>query len=192
MALTGVPGNWAGPLAAIAMHESGGDPNAVNLTDINAQMGDPSRGLMQTIGSTFAAYALPGHTNIFSPIDNAAASVEYIKARYGSVFNVPGIMSLAAGNGYIGYANGTPFNPVAGNYIVGERGPEIVSLPRGASVTPNHLIGSDSGLAARLDMVITLLQDLRPGLTLDGQRVSSALMPYIANNIRYGTGTTGM
>jgi phage-related protein len=192
MALTGVPGSWAGPLATIAMHESGGDPTAVNLTDINAQMGDPSRGLFQTIGSTFAAYALPGYTNIFDGTSNAAAAIRYIEAVYGSVFNVPGIRSLASGGSYIGYSGGTNYNPVAGTYVVGERGPELMHIPVGASVTPNHLINSDSGLAARLDMVITLLQDLRPGLTLDGQRVSSVLMPYIANNIRYGTGTTGM
>jgi SLT domain-containing protein len=33
--------------------ESSGNPNAINLTDINAQRGDPSIGLMQVIHSTF-------------------------------------------------------------------------------------------------------------------------------------------
>lgn len=43
---------------------------------------------------------------------------------------------------YLGaYADGTDYVPKAGRYLVGERGPEIVTLPQGASVTPNHAIG---------------------------------------------------
>jgi tape measure domain-containing protein len=39
-----------------------------------------------------------------------------------------------------GFADGTSFAP-GGPAIVGERGPEIVNLPRGATVTPNHALG---------------------------------------------------
>lgn len=39
------------------------------------------------------------------------------------------------------FANGTSFAP-GGLALVGERGPELVNLPRGASVTPNHKLGS--------------------------------------------------
>lgn len=38
------------------------------------------------------------------------------------------------------YAGGTSFHP-GGLAMVGERGPEIVNLPRGAGVTPNHALG---------------------------------------------------
>lgn len=192
MAATGVPGNWAGALATIAMHESGGDPNAQNNWDINAANGDPSRGLFQTIGATFNAYAMAGHGNILNPIDNAIAAVRYIEATYGSVFNVPGIRSLASGGSYIGYANGTSYNPIAGDYLVGERGPEIMHIPVGASVIPNDQIGSYSSsreMLARLDRIASLLER---GMSLDGQRVSSALMPYVASQIRYAVGTHSM
>jgi phage-related protein len=183
MAATGVPGNWAGALATIAMNESGGNPNAENDWDINALNGDPSRGLFQTIGATFAAYALPGHGNILNPIDNAIAAIRYIQARYGSVFNVPGIQSIANGGGYVGYANGTNFNPVEGDYLVGERGPEVLRIPRGASVIPNHLLGSSSG-----PQII-----VQPApVYLDGRLLAQGLMPYIVDAIRYGTGSTGM
>jgi SLT domain-containing protein len=68
--------------------ESGGNPNAINNWDSNAAMGDPSRGLMQTIGSTFAAYAMPGHnTNIYDPLSNILASMRYALSRYGSLAN---------------------------------------------------------------------------------------------------------
>lgn len=39
------------------------------------------------------------------------------------------------------YENGTDYVPSTGKYLVGERGPEIVTLSQGASVTPNHEIG---------------------------------------------------
>lgn len=42
--------------------------------------------------------------------------------------------------GLLGFADGTNFAP-GGPALVGERGPEIVNLPRGATVTPNHALG---------------------------------------------------
>lgn len=42
------------------------------------------------------------------------------------------------------YAGGTDF-AAGGLSLVGERGPEIVSLPRGARVVPNHRLASESG-----------------------------------------------
>lgn len=66
--------------------ESGGNPNAINNWDINAQNGDPSRGLMQVIGSTFAAYAMPGfNSNIYDPMSNILASMRYAISVYGSL-----------------------------------------------------------------------------------------------------------
>ncbi|UGT63361.1 transglycosylase SLT domain-containing protein [Nocardia asteroides] len=90
-------------IAAIIQHESGGNPNAINLWDSNAAKGIPSKGLMQTIDPTFAAYALPGHGDIWNPVDNIIAGVRYSIERYGSVSNVPGIVGLRDGSGYVGY-----------------------------------------------------------------------------------------
>lgn len=101
--LTGVPTTWANDLATIAIHESGGNPAAVNKTDSNAAAGHPSQGLMQMIPGTFLAHALPGHTNILNPVDNAASAIRYIQGRYGTVFQVPGIVSLRRGKPYVGY-----------------------------------------------------------------------------------------
>jgi hypothetical protein len=90
-------------IAAIIQHESGGNPNAINGWDSNAAAGHPSKGLMQTIDSTFYAHALPGHTNVWNPVDNIAAGVRYAMDRYGSLDNVPGIVRLHEGRSYIGY-----------------------------------------------------------------------------------------
>lgn len=66
--------------------ESGGNPRAVNNWDVNARRGDPSKGLMQVIGSTFRAYAMKGfNKNIFDPLSNILASMRYAIARYGSL-----------------------------------------------------------------------------------------------------------
>jgi hypothetical protein len=43
----------------VIRYESGGDPNAVNNNDRNAQNGTPSKGLAQVIGPTYTAYRSP-------------------------------------------------------------------------------------------------------------------------------------
>ena len=88
---------------AIIQHESGGNPNAINNWDSNAAAGHPSKGLMQCIDSTFNAHKLPGHDNIYNPVDNIIAGVRYSLDRYGSMSNVPGIAAMAHGGAYRGY-----------------------------------------------------------------------------------------
>lgn len=90
-------------LKIIIQHESGGNPNAINNWDSNAQAGHPSQGLMQTIPSTFAQYALPGHNNILNPVDNIIAGARYAMSRYGSIANVPGVVAVNRGGSYVGY-----------------------------------------------------------------------------------------
>ncbi len=87
----------------IIQHESGGNPNAINLWDSNAQAGHPSKGLMQTIDSTFNSYKISGHDNIYNPVDNVIAGVRYALSRYGSIGNVPGIVAVHSGRSYVGY-----------------------------------------------------------------------------------------
>src|SRR5206468_1151022 len=57
--------------------------------DSNAKRGDPSRGLMQTIGATFEHYRLKSlPDDIYNPVANIVAGIRYILSRYGSIFNV--------------------------------------------------------------------------------------------------------
>ena len=63
--------------------ESGGDPNASNDWDSNAANGDPSKGLLQVIGSTFRAYRdqdLPDDQT--HPLANIVAALNYVVDRY--------------------------------------------------------------------------------------------------------------
>ncbi|MGM9924785.1 MAG: transglycosylase SLT domain-containing protein, partial [Bacillus sp. (in: firmicutes)] len=103
MALTNTPASWFNGLVTIAQKESGGNPRAVNNWDINAKNGIPSMGLMQTIGPTFQSYKKPGFNDILNPVHNAMAAINYIKDRYGNIFNVPGIKSMMRGGKYMGY-----------------------------------------------------------------------------------------
>ena len=105
LAANGVPYSLmnAADINIIIQHESGGNPSAENKWDINWQEGHPSIGLMQTIGPTFNAHALPGHGDIWNPVDNIIAGVRYAIGRYGSISNVPGVVDVHAGRGYVGY-----------------------------------------------------------------------------------------
>lgn len=138
MGIAGVPASWAGPLATIAMKESGGNPNAVNNWDINAKNGIPSKGLMQTIEPTFNAHKASGYGNIFNPVDNILASINYIRSRYGDVFNVPGIRSMAEGGSYVGYAKGGKASR-GETFIAGENGPELITATEPTSILPNGI-----------------------------------------------------
>ena len=83
------------------MHESGGNPNAINNWDINAIRGIPSKGLMQVIDPTFRANAMEGfNTNIYDPLSNMIAAINYTVGKYGSLY------AGWTARGYKGYANG--------------------------------------------------------------------------------------
>lgn len=87
----------------IIQHESGGNPHAINNWDSNAAKGTPSKGLMQCIDPTFDSYKVAGHGDIWNPVDNICAGVNYAISRYGSLANVPGIKATASGGSYVGY-----------------------------------------------------------------------------------------
>jgi hypothetical protein len=89
MRITGVGEDWFEPLMKRMMQESGGNPAAQNDWDSNAKAGTPSRGLFQTIDSTFKKYKVEGFDDIWNPVHNAVAAINYMKARYGSVHNLP-------------------------------------------------------------------------------------------------------
>lgn len=46
---------------------------------------------------------MEGHIDIWNSVGNIVAGVRYAIGRYGSLDNVPGIVSLAHGGPYVGY-----------------------------------------------------------------------------------------
>lgn len=63
-------------IIAQIQRESGGNEKIIQSSavwDINMARGNPARGLLQYIPQTFKAYAVPGHTNIYSGYDQLLA-----------------------------------------------------------------------------------------------------------------------
>ncbi|WP_328914138.1 MULTISPECIES: transglycosylase SLT domain-containing protein [unclassified Streptomyces] len=84
----GIPGTYEGIHRNI-IRESSGNPKAINLWDINARNGIPSKGLLQVINPTFNRYHVSGTSwDIYNPVSNITAACNYAAARYGTMDNV--------------------------------------------------------------------------------------------------------
>lgn len=119
---TGVPSSWAPYLKTIAKYESGFNPATVQHGYVDQNTGgNEARGLMQVTPQTYRG--LMGTTEgMMNPINNITASIKWIKSRYGTVTNIPGI---ASGTWRGGYANGGII-PKDSIYRGGEEGKEVV------------------------------------------------------------------
>jgi SLT domain-containing protein len=137
LAMEGLPASLVNNVLYQMQTESGGNPGAINLVDSNAAMGDPSRGLMQTIMSTFLRWHWPGTSyNIYDPLANIAAAINY--SRHGRGFG-SGAGQMGSGHGYA--LGGVITEPIWGigrsgqRYTFGERGPETVTPGTGGTRT---------------------------------------------------------
>jgi hypothetical protein len=115
--------------------ESGGNPNILQqVHDINSGP-NAARGLVQVTPTTFAANALPGHTNIFNGLDNLMAGIHYALGRYGLAN-----MTSVIGQGH-GYSDGgIVAPPVFDNGGTLRPGYNLVDNRTGG---PEHLIRAD-------------------------------------------------
>jgi TP901 family phage tail tape measure protein len=108
----------------VAKRESNFQADAVNNWDINARMGDPSKGMFQMIGSSFRAYVKPGHGNILNPTDEAISAMRYIVGKWVPIMGSWRSAFKRAGD--YAYATGGVIN-TSGMYQLAEGGyPEIV------------------------------------------------------------------
>lgn len=82
--------------------------------------------------------------------------VGLVTKAFGGTSSMPGNMGTAGDALKLvqvpGFANGTQYAP-GGMALVGERGPELVNLPRGSQVIPNHKMrgGSSGGINITVD-----------------------------------------
>ncbi len=104
LGMMGLPQALAKGVKTIIMHESGGNPSAINNWDSNAVRGTPSQGLMQTIPSTFKACVLPSLAGrpITDPVANITAGIRSMIAHHGLGAVMNGGRRDASGN-YLGY-----------------------------------------------------------------------------------------
>jgi hypothetical protein len=138
LAAAGVDPGWLPGMYRLGQAESGLDPHSYNKTPVGSEHAE---GFMQMLPSTFRAHMVPGHPDIWNPIDNVASSAGYIVGRYGTVYNTP----LFKGGPYAGYGSGgihvgtfdqggwlMPGITVAGNFT---GRPEPVGGAGGISIT---------------------------------------------------------
>nr|WP_107912333.1 transglycosylase SLT domain-containing protein [Streptomyces chartreusis] len=92
-----------GAIKLIIRSEGGPDPYAINDWDNNAKRGHPSIGPMQLVENTFDRWRVPGHGDIFNPVDNIIAGIRYGVAGWGTWSEVPGAVSIRNGEKYTGY-----------------------------------------------------------------------------------------
>lgn len=96
--ITRSPLSWLGALETLVSRESGGNPRAWNPVSV---LGQHASGMWQMLPSTFAAYSLGG--SIWNPVAEGAAAIRYIRAVYGSPYNIAGLLG---GGAYYGYDRG--------------------------------------------------------------------------------------
>lgn len=165
LGLLGQPTSLVNPVLQLIKFESGGNPNAVNRTDINWQHGTPSVGLAQVIGPTFKGNAGPYvNTGPFmygvstNPLANVYAGLHYGIGRYGSIANIPGIKSVLAGGPYLPYDQGGYLPPGVTTVLNGTGKPEPVFTTAQWATLAGGVRGSDG------PMTITGTLDLGDGL----------------------------
>jgi SLT domain-containing protein len=123
------------------------------MWDSNAAAGHPSKGLMQVIDPTFNKFRDPrASNNIFDPLANVLASMNYALNRYGSL---PAAYDRAGG-----YRLGGALNP--GQFAYNETGePEaILNTQQWNALYRNaNQFGAEGGLE---NLVRTIVQEVQP------------------------------
>ena len=107
----------------LTMGESGGRNIAQQIQDVNSTNGSGgAKGVTQMLQSTFDAFAVPRHHNIWNTADNEAASVRYQLAHYGRLVGHPGY-SRGGRLPFVQMGDGGTFSTaVPTMMMVGERG----------------------------------------------------------------------
>ena len=158
--------------------ESGGNA-AIHqqISDKNSLAGNPAMGLLQFIPSTFLSYAVPGHTNILSGVDQIMATTNaYMHNGGWNRIGTGRQINFLANGGWLNSPTYLGNGNVAGE-VTGE--PEVVINPARPSAIPlmndlmykmadfhpefksSNLMGNiSSDIGQKLDAVINLLSNI--------------------------------
>lgn len=167
LAMLSQPASLLGAVLRRIKFESGGRPDAINLTDINAQQGHPSQGLMQTIPTTFAANAGPfAGRGITDPLANIYAGLHYALGRYGSISAIDPLVRPR------GYDSGGMLEPGLTLAYNGTGRPERVLGPgEGGGLTVN--VSVNGAVGDRKAVIAWVRQGIREGLRAEGKATAA-------------------
>jgi TP901 family phage tail tape measure protein len=121
-----------------------------------------------------------------SPFQSAVGTISGIIGNIGGMINnILGRIGSVAGAaaGIPAHASGTDFAP-GGLSLVGEQGPELMYIPRGAQIIPNNKIGQMSSQGASAASG----QPIQININIAGHRVGQVLLPEIVQAVRQATG----
>lgn len=109
----------------------------------------------KTVGSVVTSSVVGAFNAVKSAVQGAVDTVNNLVS---SVKSIPGdVLDKVKGGGvpFVPFVQHGARNFPGGPAIVGEAGPELVYLPRGANVIPNHLLGGGS-MAATINVPVYL------------------------------------
>lgn len=171
----------------VIQHESGGRANAVNNWDSNAKAGNPSKGILQFTGTTFAHYAVPGYGNIMRPFDQLLALFNDVSWRSDLTlggWGPTGGRRFATGGEVFGLTHAIlGDNPEGHEFVLNPYAPNADSLLDRAfeatATSQGQPINSSSNGNSKLDRMIGLLAqlvdivgDIDPEISIDGQKLT--------------------
>ena len=113
------------------------------------------------LGAAFSA--------VKSIIDSIGTAIGTVVSVANKITSLPGKIANKLSFGLIGHADGGTVASGGEIALVGERGPEIVALPGGSTVIPNHALGGVGGVTH-----VTI------PVHLDGYRVGKAFGSFVA------------
>ena len=133
----------------------------------NAAAGHPSRGLLQTIPSTFATYRNPSvPNNIVDPLANIYAGMSYALNNYGLGMLMSGGRHTSGG-GYLGYERGTDWVPRTGPAILHE-GEAVLSRQENSRRGPTVNMSGQFFSYDPTELAVAQERKLRDAMALEG------------------------
>jgi len=116
---------------------------------------------------------------IVSPFQRAADAVSGIIAH---ILGMGGGIGGSIGGGGVGHFAGGTSSAPGGLAMIGEQGPELMYVPRGAQIIPNNRIGSSGGGGSSSGQPVIVQ------FNINGQQFVRAVMPDWVQAVRQATG----
>ncbi|GGD24392.1 phage tail length tape measure family protein [Aureimonas glaciei] len=181
-------GAWYGAgKAGIGNREglAGAQPIGVNLEAAVAKL-DAAAPKLAASAETFATDFSQSASTVTSGLGQIAETVVpglggVLQTLISTISNASGggggIGSLIGGLGSIlGFASGTDSAP-GGLAMVGERGPELMNVPKGAQIIPNHVLSSMAQARGQQQQQASQHKEVTLGVRIDEE--TGTIMPYV-------------
>jgi hypothetical protein len=139
--------NWSGRLNAANQNLTKFSSTAASASKDVSVLGDSTTKVASTLTDTLGSNGALSKAVV--PQAAAPAANYFPPAPSGGGFNIGSLFSSFFS--LFGFADGTDFSP-GGMAWVGERGRELVHLPRGSAVTPNHKLNALGGGSQSVNM----------------------------------------